>query len=185
MNTGARVAVILILQTVVVFGMIAMKQYTLNTGTPILLETEPVDPRALFRGENVKLQYTINELNLQELGGDECYWNRDVIFVTLEQRKKYWDAVAAHHHRPRVAHGQVVIKGRVMWRGRDTSQACEEVYVEYLIEDYFVPEGKGRALEWATRDGQVDIRVAVDRHGNAGILAVLVDDVERYAETLF
>jgi uncharacterized membrane-anchored protein len=57
--------------------------------------------------------------------------------------------------------------------------------VRYGIENYFVPEGEGRALEQPEEDEEVTILVAVDRYGNAGIKAVLVNGEVRYEERLF
>ncbi|MGH8629618.1 MAG: GDYXXLXY domain-containing protein [Burkholderiales bacterium] len=57
--------------------------------------------------------------------------------------------------------------------------------VRYGIENYFVPEGEGLALERPKPDEKVTIRVAVDRAGNAGIKAVLVNGTPRYEEKLF
>ncbi len=45
------------LQTLALFAMVGMKQYTLSAGTPVLLETRTVDPRSLFRGDYVRLNY--------------------------------------------------------------------------------------------------------------------------------
>ena len=48
-------ALVVLLQTAALVGMVAIKQRTLITGTPVLLKTEPVDPRSLFRGDYVIL----------------------------------------------------------------------------------------------------------------------------------
>ncbi len=45
-------------------------------------------------------------------------------------------------------------------------------------------EGTGRALERQKQDEKVSIQVAVDRFGNAGIKAVLVNGRPKYVETL-
>ena len=49
-----------VIQTGVLVAMVAMKQWTLTTGTPVVLETKPVDPRSLFRGDYVRLNYAIS-----------------------------------------------------------------------------------------------------------------------------
>jgi uncharacterized membrane-anchored protein len=61
----------------------------------------------------------------------------------------------------------------------------EHLTVRYGIENYFVPEGEGRDLERPKPGEKVSTRVAVDRFGNAGIKAVLVNGQPRYTETLF
>jgi uncharacterized membrane-anchored protein len=187
-----RVVLILALQTLVLIAMVALKQWTLNTGTPILLETQPVDPRSLFRGDYVHLNYTINTIKLDEVGGDDVFRRYQRVYVVLKPGSRYWEPVSVHQSPPTVQSGFVIIKGAVestidsAWDSRTRSRTPQRgLNVRYGVEDYFVPEGTGRELE-VRRDGKrVDLRIAVDRYGNAGIKAVLVDGEERYVETLF
>lgn len=228
---AVRIAIVLVVQTALLAGMIGIKQYTLSTGIPVLLETRPVDPRSLLRGDYARLHYAISTLSTAQLEGDDHYRIGDEIFVTLQQQGRYWQAVAIHRYRPGPPGAQLVIRGKVVkvqegageraaqWQQerREEIVALEEelqgapadpqplqeeiallrrqlteveelrgaqLDVHYLIEDYFVPEGEGRALE-DTAAGQVDILVAVDKYGRAGILAVFVNGEKRYAETLF
>jgi uncharacterized membrane-anchored protein len=89
--------------------------------------------------------------------------------------------VSVHPTLPDPAPDAVAIKGEVRYGGRRR----ETVRVRYGIEEYFVPEGEGRAIERPRQAEKVTIRVAVDRFGNAGIEAILVDGKVRYEETLF
>ena len=62
------------------------------------------------------------------------------------------------------------------------------VNLRYGIENYFVPEGEGREIERRVVDGveqKVDVRIAVDKNGSAGIKAILLNGNERYVEKLF
>lgn len=189
MSIPLRIVLIVLVLSALLAGMIAKKQYTLATGTPILLETQPIDPRSLFRGDFVRLNYAISDLKLNELEGDDEFRENDTIYVVLEEGKAYWQAVSVHRHWPDASVGQLTIKGRVVSLG-DTWQTGtgrivhNAVGVEYGIEDYFVPEGEGRDLERPSSDNKVDLRIAVDRFGNSGIQAVLVNGEERYRETL-
>jgi uncharacterized membrane-anchored protein len=187
-----RVGLILALQTLALIAMVALKQWTLNTGAPILLETQPVDPRSLFRGDYVHLNYTINTIKLDEVGGDDMFRRYQRVYVVLKPGSRYWEPVSVHQSWPTAQSGFVIIKGAVesttdsAWDSRTRSSIPRRgLNVRYGVEDYFVPEGTGRELE-ARRDGKrIDLRIAVDRYGNAGIKAVLVDGEERYVETLF
>jgi uncharacterized membrane-anchored protein len=185
-----RIIIALVIQTALLGGMVGMKQYTLNTGQQILLETEPIDPRSLFRGDYVRLNYVISNLEIEELDGDKDFKRHDEVFVTLQQQGDYWQAHAVQHQRPAVDPGRVIIKGKIKYvsntrwnRETRTSEPVKNIRLRYGIENYFVPEGEGRGLE--RRDaGKVDIRVAVDKYGNIGIKAVLVNGEERYVESL-
>jgi uncharacterized membrane-anchored protein len=192
-RVGGRTALLAVVLTAVLVGMIGMKQWTLTTGTPVLLETAPVDPRSLFRGDYVRLNYKISRLDLSKLGGDKDFSAHDTAWVVLEQAQRYWHAVAVYRHRPDAAPGQVIIKGEVRWAdGRGSAFAPPVptrqprfLVMRYGIESYFVPEGTGRAIERRGAQTPPDILVAVDRFGNAGIKAVELDGREIYRESLF
>ncbi len=191
-GVGARTALLAVVLTAVLAGMIGMKQWTLSTGTPVLLETAPVDPRSLFRGDYVRLNYKISRLDLDALKGDKDFSVHDTVWVVLEQGERFWHAVGVYRHRPATAPGQVVIKGEVRWAGAGggpfTTRSGPRpsfILVRYGIETYFVPEGSGRALERRDTRQPLDILAAVDRFGNAGIKAVYVDGREIYRERLF
>ncbi len=192
MSRKLRVVAVIAVQTFVLAYMIGMKQWTLNTGTPIVLETEPIDPRSLFQGDYVRLNYKISNLSLEQLAGDREFKKHDPVYVVLKPADPYWEPVSVHRRRPAASPGQVVIKGEVTGmaaqRWNPQSRQLEQVSnlrVRYGIESYFVPEGEGRGLERPKEDEKVSIRVAVDRFGNAGIQAVLVNGQPRYTESLF
>jgi uncharacterized membrane-anchored protein len=192
MSLGLRIVIVIVLQTVALVGMVGMKQYTLSTGTPIVLKTEPIDPRSLFRGDYVRLNYAISQLPVDKLAGDREFERGDTIYVLLRQGAEYWEAVSLHHALPPVSAGQVAIKGRVEYIGQQAlprlgapAESGKSIYVKYGIENYFVPEGEGRALERPKPGETVSIRVVVDRYGNAAIKAVLVNGAERYVERVF
>lgn len=185
-----RIAIVLVLQTLVLIAMVGMKQWTLTTGMPILLETEPIDPRSLFRGDYVRLKYVITEIQLDQLDGDDEFDEHDVIYIVLQQGDTYWEPIAVHNEYPTGKNDKTIIKGEVKrvlenrWNQEKKKMEPDNyLQIRYGIENYFVPEGEGRELEIQTT-GKVDIRVAVDKFGNAGIKAVLVDGKERYVETL-
>lgn len=174
-----RLLIVIVLQTAVLAVMIGMKQWTLNTGTPIVLETAPIDPRSLFRGDYVRLSYKINSLTLDELDGADDFAAHGRIYVLLKKGEPYWQPVSLHHELPPAQPDHVAIKGEVEY------VRLKVVSVRYGIENYFVPEGEGMALERPSAGETVSIRVAVDRNGNAGIKAVLVNGEARYTESLF
>jgi len=192
MNLGLRIVIIVVLQTAALLVMVGMKQYTLSTGAPIVLKTEPIDPRSLFSGDYVRLNYSISRLPLDKLAGDREFVRGDTIYVSLRREGEYWQALSLNHALPMVAEGQIVIKGRVEFinqrafpRPGALAEPGKSIDVKYGVENYYVPEGEGRALERPKPGEAVSIRLVVDRNGNAAIKAVLVNGVERYVERLF
>lgn len=192
MRTMLRLGILIMLQTLVLGAMIGMKQWTLSTGIPVVLETQPIDPRSLFQGDYVRLNYTISTLDLAKLSSDRPFKAHERIYVLLRKGNPYWAPVSLHHERPGMRPNHVSLKGMVMragsrrWNQASQSwEATEHLMVRYGIENYFVPEGEGRDLERPKPGEKVSICVAVDQFGNAGIKAVLVNGQSRYTETLF
>lgn len=192
MSLGKKLLLIVLLQSLVLAAMIAKRQYSLNTGTQVVLETQPIDPRSLFRGDYVRLNYTISSLRLDELGGDDEFRRHDTLYLRLRPGEPYWQPVAVYHRPPQPAPEEVVLRGEVqysrgqMWNPQTReSELVRNLRVRYGIENYFVPEGEGRRLERPTEGEEIALRVAVDRYANAAISAVLVNGEEVYRETLF
>jgi len=192
MKLGLRIVIIIALQTAALIGMVGMKQYTLSTGVPIVLKTEPIDPRSLFSGDYVRLNYSISQLPVDKLAGDREFERNDTVYVVVQPAGEYWEALSVHHALPSVTEGQVAIKGRVEYvhqrnvrRRGETPELVKSISVKYGVENYYVPEGEGRALERPKPDETISIRLVVDKNGNAAIKAVLVNGVERYVERVF
>ena len=189
LSVTARLMIAAAAMTVVLVAMVGAKQYTLETGALVQLETRPVDPRSLFRGDYVRLRYVISLLDLRDLPGDKEFETGEAIYVVLKPGNPYWMPVSVHRSRPEAGPGEIVIKGRVAyhWKspGIGKRPPTDQIDTTYGIESYFVPEGEGRELEDPSQIGRISIVVAVDRFGNAAIKQVLVDGQPRFTESLF
>ncbi len=204
MILALRIAIIVLVQCLFLVSMIYGRVQILREGTPILLETRPIDPRSLFRGNYIRLNYTISALDVSHLEGDNDFERWDTVYVAVEQRNKTWAATGIYHDWPRIiGSNQVILKGTVRnvynkprpcppedW-ACDMSQqpSFREVAVTYGIESYFVPEGEGRKIEQAILlpkgPARVWIKVAVAADGTAAIAGLLLDGQELYRERLF
>lgn len=179
-------ALVVVLQTAALVGMVAIKHRTLITGTPVLLKTEPIDPRSLFRGDYVQLNYDIGSLDYDQVTGDRDFERHDEVYVLLRQGEKFWEPVSIHREMPPRGTDDVVIRGKVRYSGLWVGgQERAGLNIRYGIENYFVPEGEGMALERPAEGEEVTILVAVDENGDSAIKAVLVNDEVRYEEKLF
>ena len=154
---------------VIILGFIAIKEFTLQTGKEVLLKTVPIDPRDLFRGDYVILRYDISNLDLNAIPTDyKDFKSKDKIYVSLNIQDGYGIPSKLHKEPPEEG---LFIKGIVKDAGNNM------VAVEYGIENYFVPEGKGRNIEQA-RGRALDSKVLIDRFGSAGIKNLLIDGKE-------
>jgi len=169
-------------------GFIAYKEYTLRTGTEVLLKTLPVDPRDLFRGDYVTLNYEISTLDMEKLQAEDSYfYNDEPVYLTLELKNGYGIPKEIYITPPE---DELYIKGKVSdiiydWETDESGimteeAAIKELRVDYGIESYFVPEGRGMEIEKAQRTvkTEVDAKVIIDKYGNAVIKSLLIDGKE-------
>lgn len=156
---------------IIILVFIASKEFTLRTGKEVLLKTVPVDPRDLFRGDYVILRYEISRLDLNNLTTD--YINYEIgnkVYVVLEKEDGYGVASKIFRNSPKEE--GLFLKGAVK-NVRDKSLS-----IEYGIESYFVPEGKGKEIERFRERKKLDVKVSIDRFGSAAIKSLLMDGKE-------
>ena len=157
-------------QMVLLLAMIGVKEYTLRTGTTVVLQTVPVDPRSLLQGDFVILQYKIATLPAHFQSGTRKLSKGTAVYVELTKGQEVWEAKRYLMFELRQAEafikarvqGEVVIKGRVDDSGR----------LDFGMGTYFVPEGTGRIIERA-RD--IKVKASVNSQGNAVIKEIVVD----------
>ena len=159
---------------VVLVAMIAIHGAPLVFGETILLRVTPGDPRDMFRGDYVILNYDINRIPSQKIegvpaevveAGNRRKWLADrVVYVTLEHEPdgKYWRAAKTSVYRPD--------SGRFI-RGH----ASHVDRVRFGIEAYFVEEGRGKELEAARNARRLSAEVALTSWGQAALRRLLVD----------
>ncbi len=161
----------------------------LRSGVEIRLKTAPVDPRDLFRGDYVVLGYEIGTIELAGLDGDKAFRRGDPIHVRLGADAEGF-AVVRGAFRSRPAGAGTVIAGRVSSTvacrfGEDGASDCGQpnsrLRVDYGLENYFVPQGSGRAIE-RTERRRVEIVAAVSSSGEAAIKRLLIDGKLVHAE---
>lgn len=196
MTRGGRLLILALVQTAVLAALIGFRQWTLETGTPVVLAIRPVDPRSLFQGDYVQLNYEIGHLRIDRLAGDDDLERGETVFVDLQPGRPAWQATGVWRQRPVAAPTGAVLRGRVDWvaeqqceeSGTGESTAivpCRIAGIHYGIESYFVPEGKGREWEQPHEGERIDIRVAINRAGTPAISAILVNGQPRVEEGLF
>lgn len=150
---------IILFQLLILLGLIGFNEATLAFGKSVVLQTRPVDPRDLFRGDYVMLRYEISTIS--RIPGLENVNEGDKVYVHLDQYGDVWDAIEGAKERH--PDWDVCISGEVV-----------NHQVQYGIESYFVPEGKGQDIQ---RAHDVKVRVSIDRSGKAIIQGLIVDGV--------
>ncbi len=79
-----RIALLVVLQVLVLLAMVGGYAFDMARGKEITVETAPVDPRSLFRGNYVRLNYTFSVLSAR-LAGDTCFQEGQTVYVTLSR----------------------------------------------------------------------------------------------------
>jgi uncharacterized membrane-anchored protein len=183
-NIWLGIAAVAAVQAGVLCWMIWERAHLLASGREIVIEVVPVDPRSLFRGDYVVLNYDISRIETPA-GAERLRRGAD-IYVTLQKSADgIWQVARASPTPPAdTGADQIVLRGRVHYisaPGRDTPG---QLSLRYGIESFFVPEGTGRELETLVRDKKLSALIAVDADGNAGIKGLIVDGKRVYEEPL-
>jgi uncharacterized membrane-anchored protein len=186
MTAPARILIAAGLMTAALIYMIWYRMSLVTTGRVVTLQVVPVDPRDMFRGDYVILNYKISRLDLNQLPGDSDFEGRGAIYVTLENKGGVWDAVSVSRKMPAVQANQAVIRGDIDSAYRNSQDDKETVVsVTYGIESFFVPEGKGRPIEDERNKDNVTVDVALGGDGRAAIKTLKVSGEAVHSETLF
>jgi azurin len=143
-------------QIILLLAFIAVKENTLRTGTTVLLQTVPIDPRSVLQGDFAILDYEIAGLpgHIVVRTGQEFY------VELFESPEGVWVAGGYLERRP--DSDVVFIKGTVNSRGR----------LGFGIDTFFVPEGTGNIIE---RSRDVKALVVVSSSGSAVLEDLIVD----------
>ena len=133
-----------------------------NTRT-VYLQVEPIDPRDLFRGEYVILEFPFNRVPIDGVPGlpgpytsdNYADWHGRAIFVPLidEGDGKHFHAGPPSLDPPQG--GGPFLQGTLKERDR----------IDFGIDAYFVQEGRGKEYEDAARDHKLWAEVGLTRHG--------------------
>ncbi|WP_426422069.1 GDYXXLXY domain-containing protein [Bradyrhizobium genosp. A] len=164
--------------------MVADRVRILREGTEVTLQTRPVDPRDLLRGDYVVLGYDISQLPAGALAGQPTAERNPVVFVKLApDANGLYQAVSVHAAPVTVAAPDVLIRGRIASSCGSTSRTfCDRLTIRYGLESYFVPEGEGRKLEQARNQQKLRVVAAVLPSGRAAIKRLLLDGEPVYEE---
>lgn len=169
--------VVLALQVALLVGLVAQQELRLASGRTILLETAPVDPRDLLRGDYVILNYKITTLprSLFSSQPSSLLEPGTPVFVLLEKRDTFHEAVSASVTPPDRADQGLMIQGKVRhsWGGG----ADPSVQVDYGLERFYVREGTGNPT------GKLTVEAALPKSGRAVIKQVFIDG-KPYAEVM-
>ena len=182
--------IIVILQVTFLLGMVVVKQREMDTGFPVRLSVQPIDPHDLTRGEYVQLGYNISNLDLTKISHEPgVYIRNSVTYVTLTHdtvpNSELWIPKYISRKQP-PSSSFPFIEGRVLWNNQwsDPSTKFNELRMDYSIGQYYVQEGRAKEVEsamgpWAketTRRVSAEIRLS--KNGKANVAKIFIDNKE-------
>jgi uncharacterized membrane-anchored protein len=165
-NLNIALLVATLIQILVLGGMYVSASMPLWVGQEVWLETRPVDPRSLFRGNYARLSYDISTISSTEINDPGVLRHGEVIYVSLkEEDASIWTFASASLEMPSSG---VFIRGRIQY---PTNQS-ETLQVNYGIEAFFAPKDKAIALEKDLRTGATAV-LMVTGGGKASLQRIL------------
>src|SRR5258708_18127043 len=104
--------VVLALQSGWILGTTLVQERGLASGKVVLLETRPVDPRDLLRGDFITLNYKISDVPLSAFSPPRTNGLTPgaTVYVALEQRGEFYEAAKASTEPITSSVGQVVLR---------------------------------------------------------------------------
>lgn len=171
------------LQAAWVISTAAKQELALRRGTVVLLESGPVDPRDLLRGDYVILSHKISVLpaTLFADGIPSQVPRSTPVFVRLEKRGEFHEAVAASFSPLEPDSAHPVLRGASLWFAGPTAAnpalQVASLEVEYGLERYYVREGTGRPA------GKITVEAVVTPSGTSFIRQVYIDG-KPYADVM-
>lgn len=187
------IAIAVLFQTALLGQMVWAQISLLRSPTEVVLKTTPVDPRDIFRGDYVILNYEIESLDHQKVDVAENLESGDDAFVLLNTTQSIATPIKVLSAAPEALQsGQAVIRGTVYYIDYEarpiTGEACDDcsnVFISYPIDSYFVPEGTGTDLERYRDERALGVIVALNEEGDAAIKGLMIEGRKVYDEPLF
>ncbi|NDK10222.1 GDYXXLXY domain-containing protein [Candidatus Gracilibacteria bacterium] len=142
---------------------IGVQEYTLYSGEEIFLETAPVDPRDLLRGDYVTLRYTFeNDAQVENYIIQNNVQDGTVLYISfLKDIENKGTVSGVSEIKP---NSGIFIQTKVQ------EQSWWSSGIETGIGKYFVPQGTGREIE--SIRGDMTVLAKIDKYGTAKIVDI-------------
>lgn len=161
-------------QLAVLAFMAAEREYILRTGETIYLRTAPVDPRDVFRGDYVRLDYEAARIRKEQ-------WRGSPGVKRLEKGRRVYAKLRllpgglaeVDYLSDTMPAGPPYLAGRMTYTV-SLDSAIQLLPVKFGIERYFLEQGKGREIENRLRNREgvqipMKVELALSDNGTAVI----------------
>jgi len=176
MSRTMRLISIAAVMTMFLIGMVIDHAVRRTSGTEVILDLQPVDPRDLLAGYYIVVSTPLHRLSLEELaGGDVFAVSDDIYVVVAESENGSWQPISIHRSRP---DDGLYIHGKVQ-RATET-----DIRAEYNLERFYADEDTAQALEQRRREDGSSMRLilSVGADGRALIRGIEIDGERQIVE---
>lgn len=166
-NSRKRIGFIIALAVplILLLSLIVKPLWTLKTGENIVLKTVPVDPRDLFYGDYVTLQYEIEEVPKEKLSPNlikklekETSWGNFKVYGKLVAKDGVYILEELTETKPSQS---LYLTGNLQYYSYFNTEEVEVYDVNFSLNRFFVPENTGMELEGLSRKGQLIAHIKV------------------------
>jgi uncharacterized membrane-anchored protein len=153
----------LLLQVAALAWMAINREWILANGQTVFLRTAPIDPRDIFRGDFVRLNYEISTLSSNELDADllsarESRRHKKVFVPLILNERGLASPLKATGVQPESG---LYLRGRVQYDWHLGKENRRHIQLKYGIEQYFTEQGKGLEME-KRRGARTGIQVPLE-----------------------
>lgn len=154
MNKKGILIGLVIFQVLIIAGMLLKAMLPLLTGQEIELRVITRDPRDVFRGNYVALNYEFNQISLDSIPHDippEAEFNYgDVLFVELKKSDGFYAPSGVWMSPPQ--NDSPILKAIVQYPFRNIEGQYPFLHLQAGIESYFTDPKTAKAIEKDLRD---------------------------------
>ncbi|WP_144555373.1 GDYXXLXY domain-containing protein [Bacillus sp. X1(2014)] len=147
----------------ILLGMCVKPLYTLLTGEEMILQTKPLDPSDVFRGDYVTLQYEAEEVpiklvepsvvtRLQDRGGEF------EVYVLMEEKNGVHTPIKVTLTKPDKGE---FLNGTISYIDKD-NQGQEIAFISYDLDNYYLEDNTGTEWEKASAKGEILAKLKVN-----------------------
>lgn len=147
----------------ILLGMCIKPLYTLLTGEEMTLQTKPLDPSDVFRGDYVTLKYEAEEVpkklveqsvvtRLQDRGGEF------EVYVLMEKKNGVHTPIKVTLSKPDKGE---FLNGTISYIDKD-NRGQEIAFISYDLDNYYLEDNTGTKWEKASAKGEILAKLKVN-----------------------
>jgi uncharacterized membrane-anchored protein len=161
------------LQVSILIGEYVVAEIPIWTGKEITIKTLPIDPRSMFRGQYVRLNYYISHIDGVKLTKKGNFRHGEVIYTSLKKGDDgHYAYSGISFKKPKEG---IFLKGRLGQKRHEDE--INYYHIKYGIEALFLPKEKAIAMEKDLAKSGIAV-LRVSESGKARLIDVIGNNKE-------